>query len=129
MQGTVYVPQPGIYGVPLRHGHWLLSFSATTTTEISTLSLHDALPIWARRPSTLCRPRARRRWRRCADSSCRARSEEHTSELQYPSISYAVFCLKKKSMSIRTVSMVFQSAKSVRFYQGGRLCCQTCQYT
>src|SRR5450755_1808585 len=24
------------------------------------------------------------------------RSEEHTSELQHPSISYAVFCLKKK---------------------------------
>src|SRR6202165_6185651 len=24
------------------------------------------------------------------------RSEEHTSELQYPTISYAVFCLKKK---------------------------------
>src|SRR5690348_18098276 len=26
----------------------------------------------------------------------RTRSEEHTSELQHPSISYAVFCLKKK---------------------------------
>src|SRR6266581_1235398 len=27
---------------------------------------------------------------------CHRRSEEHTSELQHPSISYAVFCLKKK---------------------------------
>src|SRR3712207_8400692 len=26
------------------------------------------------------------------------RSEEHTSELQYANISYAVFCLKKKTM-------------------------------
>src|SRR5690625_5251384 len=29
------------------------------------------------------------------------RSEEHTSELQYVSISYAVFCLKKKKMNDR----------------------------
>src|SRR5690348_18210704 len=28
--------------------------------------------------------------------SCHPRSEEHTSELRHPSISYAVFCLKKK---------------------------------
>src|SRR5262245_65043125 len=51
-------------------------FTATATTEIYTLSLHDALPIW---PAGRCwcwdRPSARPRWRR-------ARSEEHTSELQ-----------------------------------------------
>src|SRR3712207_8505858 len=29
----------------------------------------------------------------------RVRSEEHTSELQSPNISYAVFCLKKKKYS------------------------------
>src|SRR5690348_17885282 len=29
--------------------------------------------------------------------SFHVRSEEHTSELQHPSISYAVFCLKKKN--------------------------------
>src|SRR5260370_16663233 len=52
------------------------------TTEIYTLSLHDALPIsgsWARgRPTPRCAgaPRDRRRRRR------RRRSEEHTSELQ-----------------------------------------------
>src|SRR4051794_40395780 len=28
------------------------------------------------------------------------RSEEHTSELRHPSISYAVFCLKKKNASV-----------------------------
>src|SRR5690348_18179117 len=32
----------------------------------------------------------------------RQRSEEHTSELQYPSISYAVFCLKKKKKKKQT---------------------------
>src|SRR3712207_7427500 len=33
-----------------------------------------------------------------------ARSEEHTSELQYANISYAVFCLKKKIFSF-TISI------------------------
>src|SRR5437868_15369501 len=33
-----------------------------------------------------------------ASQGWRLRSEEHTSELQYVSISYAVFCLKKKNI-------------------------------
>src|SRR5213075_3561231 len=73
-------------------------FNDPATTEIyttrHTLSLHDALPIFA----TV--PRARslgcssaKRAMRC---SC-LRSEDHTSELQSRLvISYAVFCLKKK---------------------------------
>src|ERR1051326_9562807 len=67
-------------------------FNDTATTEIYTLSLHDALPIWS-----CCRVRRRARWR---SWPCRPRkrSEEHTSELQSHSfISYAVFCLKKNS--------------------------------
>src|ERR1051326_9627349 len=65
-------------------------FNDTATTEIYTLSLHDALPI--------CRPDdcASRTWH-VARRPARGRSEEHTSELQSHSfISYAVFCLKKK---------------------------------
>src|SRR6187200_3753844 len=80
-------------------------FNATATTEIytvsDTLSLHDALPI-----ST---PRARflawsvSRWRTSRRSAAEARSEEHTSELQSPdTISYAVFCLKKKKTKKNT---------------------------
>src|SRR6266581_1126504 len=34
--------------------------------------------------------------RNTALSTMKPRSEEHTSELRHPSISYAVFCLKKK---------------------------------
>src|SRR5439155_23461397 len=34
---------------------------------------------------------------------CSARSEEHTSELQSVSISYAVFCLKKKNKTIQAI--------------------------
>src|SRR5687768_17680182 len=65
-------------------------FNDTATTEIYTLSLHDALPISrARRPRTSttrrsppsARPRSSRA-RRTAGSSAQARSEEHTSELQ-----------------------------------------------
>src|SRR2546430_7780556 len=73
-------------------------FNDTATTEIYTLSLHDALPIW---PSP--RPRARR----CArprtaptsdSSSCRpvSRSEEHTSELQSQSNLVCRLLLEKK---------------------------------
>src|SRR2546429_5713538 len=55
-------------------------FNDTATTEIYTLSLHDALPIsptpWWRSTS--------RASRRKSDATCptRGRSEEHTSELQ-----------------------------------------------
>src|SRR5690349_23532385 len=67
----------------------LFFFNDTATTEIYTLSLHDALPIW--RWSLRARPpRAVRSCGR-ADPACsagaratsrRIRSEEHTSELQ-----------------------------------------------
>src|SRR6187397_540328 len=72
-------------------------FNDTPTTEIytvyNTLSLHDALPILPRR-SACCAwtiPTSGR------SAGTAARSEEHTSELQsLYTISYAVFCLKKK---------------------------------
>src|SRR2546422_1819231 len=64
-------------------------FNDTATTEIYTLSLHDALPIWPcprRRGGTArCRhrPRPGRFSRaRCPRRSPSRRSEEHTSELQ-----------------------------------------------
>src|SRR5260370_6250541 len=55
-------------------------FNDTATTEIYTLSLHDALPIWAKAPSSLCASaRLALMASVCSNSS---RSEEHTSELQ-----------------------------------------------
>src|SRR5437870_8894137 len=51
----------------------------TATTEIYTLSLHDALPICVARPD----PRVLRLdGGHCRPSGWRPRSEEHTSELQ-----------------------------------------------
>src|SRR5262249_59487147 len=66
----------------------LFFFNDTVTTEIYTLSLHDALPISsARASSAIASPIIRLR-RRCSAAnpassfSRRSRSEEHTSELQ-----------------------------------------------
>src|SRR5215208_8349202 len=56
--------------------HVFFFFNDTATTEIYTLSLHDALPIYRRH-----RPRLRGRDRRGGGRRA-GRSEEHTSELQ-----------------------------------------------
>ena len=83
-------------------------FNDTATTEIYTLSLHDALPIslLLLSPSLLLSPLLLPllllllRWHNSARAE-QDRSEEHTSELQSrPHISYAVFCLKKKNITI-----------------------------
>src|SRR2546430_9812045 len=91
-------------------------FNDTATTEIYTLSLHDALPIfrWAdmgaierraggvhrQRAGRLLRrgdasfanagPRADRHWRTTQDRKSTRLNSSHSQ------ISYAVFCLKKK---------------------------------
>src|SRR4051812_49984632 len=60
-------------------------FNDTATTEIYTLSLHDALPIWRRRRrrrQRALRERAMTRWTTTLVSFLVSRSEEHTSELQ-----------------------------------------------
>src|SRR2546422_2587954 len=61
-------------------------FNDTATTEIYTLSLHDALPICAgavdtRSATPASRPR-RAAGSRASNRGALARSEEHTSELQ-----------------------------------------------
>src|SRR2546426_2664331 len=95
-------------------------FNDTATTEIYTLSLHDALPIW-----TLPYPRSAPL--RCERSVRRRPSERHGSDVErlrrrgdragparadpvrdrkstrlnssHLVISYAVFCLKKKKIA------------------------------
>src|SRR2546422_11770199 len=85
-------------------------FNDTATTEIYTLSLHDALPISPKEISGLEeRLRSRFAWGLTADlqppdletkmailGKKLERSEEHTSDSSHGYISYAVFCLKKK---------------------------------
>src|SRR2546422_2269486 len=61
-------------------------FNDTATTEIYTLSLHDALPICANQRRRLSRPAAKSlrdvRARAGRATTSAGRSEEHTSELQ-----------------------------------------------
>src|SRR2546425_10237875 len=77
--------------------YYFFFFNDTATTEIYTLSLHDALPICfnASRPRTSLSPT---RWPRVCGGVCgsASRSEEHTSELQ--SLAYLVcrLLLEKK---------------------------------
>src|SRR6202795_5414109 len=52
-------------------------FNDTATTEIYTLSLHDALPIWVWIPEVMCARKSS-----AASVISAMRSEEHTSELQ-----------------------------------------------
>src|SRR2546430_16664891 len=68
-------------------------FNDTATTEIYTLSLHDALPIY-RKPSLQARTSAAE----IADSGDKIdiRSEEHTSELQSQSNLVCRLLLEKK---------------------------------
>src|SRR3712207_8673521 len=101
-------------------------FNDTATTEIYTLSLHDALPIW--RYTTI---EESRRWAPLASGpkagfrSCTSREEQWPSRralLQYSrtdhprrdrkstrlnsshaNISYAVLCLKKKNTRYKTI--------------------------
>src|SRR5256885_8115076 len=72
-------------------------FNDTATTEIYTLSLHDALPICISRTSAASRPaRYRAPLPRRAQRIRLARSEEHTSELQSPCNLVCRLLLEKK---------------------------------
>src|SRR2546422_9152762 len=57
-------------------------FNDTATTEIYTLSLHDALPISVRDDDGCRADQRLDRVERCGGVTRRWRSEEHTSELQ-----------------------------------------------
>src|SRR2546430_11223767 len=85
---------------------WILFFffNDTATTEIYTLSLHDALPILAllgqRLVQTRAAPRPARRASRGTDRAFGdGRSEEHTSELQSQSNLVCRLLLEKKNTS------------------------------
>src|SRR2546423_5923832 len=98
-----------IYLRVLRSTFFFFFFNDTATTEIYTLSLHDALPICRYRPASGSAARPSE-WRPAAalrsapGRGASSRSEEHTSELQ--SLAYLVCRLllekKKKRSSVMT---------------------------
>src|SRR2546430_2950398 len=94
---------------------FLFFFNDTATTEIYTLSLHDALPISHRRCSAVRRRPPHDQRHRQLSAARRAvlhhgrqpdeqrrRSEEHTSELQSQSNLVCRLLLEKKKQSIST---------------------------
>src|SRR2546421_7104349 len=89
-------------------------FNDTATTEIYTLSLHDALPIYrTTRPGTRCRLSGKpARWRPGDPGSpapCRGpRRDRKSTRLNssHDQISYAVFCLKKKKKNVTAACLV-----------------------
>src|SRR5206468_10921671 len=76
------------------------SLNSTAPPRSHTLSLHDALPIFAiaDAPGLLALREARAvRRRRIERADPRARDRKSTRLTSHDQISYAVFCLKKKS--------------------------------
>src|SRR6266478_10192753 len=71
-------------------------FNDTATTEIYTLSLHDALPIWRARSCTRRAPARRGAFPTRPRRPAPVRSEEHTSELQSQSNLVCRLLLEKK---------------------------------
>src|SRR5438445_12167406 len=77
-------------------------FNDTATTEIYTLSLHDALPISLRSTSTSSAPKrgSSSKSRAPARATHSLRSEEHTSELQSRQYLVCRLLLEKKKKNI-----------------------------
>src|SRR3712207_8597133 len=100
-------------------------FNDTATTEIYTLSLHDALPIFRRRHDPRKeqggrkdppRPRQARRGRLAAADlqpgrQGRSGRDRKSTRLNssHANISYAVFCLKKKKKQCYVMSIIYIS--------------------
>src|SRR6267154_3268960 len=78
-------------------------FNDTATTEIYTLSLHDALPVCTNKPEWLSVRLldALGLSRRFADRKSTRLNSSH------PSISYAVFCLKKQKKHLFSFSFKY----------------------
>src|SRR3970282_3031580 len=81
-------------------------FNDTATTEIYTLSLHDALPIFEFRRGIVWGPRVGRGRRMSRDRKSTRLNSSHIT------ISYAVFCLKKKN--VQTTVGSHQIARGLR---------------
>src|SRR2546430_12863159 len=99
-------------------------FNHTATTEIYTLSLHDALPISVIPPAALpapaptARPRAASRPGEYRSPTGRHRAADRKStrlNSSHSQISYAVFCLKKKKNTTRSSSTIHSHSHHSRY--------------
>src|SRR6266446_10388478 len=86
-------------------------FNDTATTEIYTLSLHDALPSWR------CKACTRGSSRAMTPLACNPRSEEHTSELQSPCNLVCRLLLEKKKHTINQYELTKPPKKPNRIIE------------
>src|SRR5438552_7681799 len=103
----------------------IVFFHATPTTEIYTLSLHDALPISTGRcpiplphsPLRCSRRRRRNHHLRHLPRSASDRRDRKSTRLNssHQIISYAVFCLKKKINNCTSSGHCLQLAMQLAF--------------
>src|SRR5215203_6309752 len=87
-------------------------FNDTATTEIYTLSLHDALPISAVR---CCWERNPREYDAPTHGGDRKSTRLNSS---HANISYAVFCLKKKTAPIHAAPLRMSLLSTQTSYNG-----------
>src|SRR5690349_23454046 len=89
--------------------------NATATPDIYTLSLHDALPISeARRRRTETRLRRRGPGLRLGERAERVGDRKSTRlNSSHVEISYAVFCLKKKSIGQSSAWRCFLTPRAI----------------
>src|SRR5256885_6137777 len=104
--------------IPSLPSSFFFFFNDTATTEIYTLSLHDALPISARRtcavracsPVTRTTPCPMSGWPAGTSSSRKNSTDRKSTRLNssHLVISYAVFCLKKKKNKIKKHAQLYR---------------------
>src|SRR5215217_8368447 len=84
-------------------------FNDTATTEIYTLSLHDALPILTAEPA------ARKAGRFLLQAALHDRQDRKSTRLNssHANISYAVFCLKKKKNHNNRLLLKIKKKKTI----------------
>src|SRR2546430_10440545 len=94
---------------------FIFFFNDTATTEIYTLSLHDALPIWSFRRSTtnISATGKTISWSRisgAASLTFPTKRDRKSTRLNssHSQISYAVFCLKQKNTAEGVIHSVLR---------------------
>src|SRR3712207_7629167 len=103
-------------------GNVFFFFNDTATTEIYTLSLHDALPIYRLKARPGAFERLVRRWagiafperfERLMVRGVRPDRKSTRLNSSHANISYAVFCLKKKKNALATHNNLYVQRTNV----------------
>src|SRR2546427_4055635 len=102
-----------LFIIPLPYNYFFFFFNDTATTEIYTLSLHDALPISTALSAPPKMP-AKNKKMACWRIKPKGRSEEHTSELQSQSNLVCRLLLEKKKKKTRKNKNQTDTAKLER---------------